>query len=564
MKEKLASIIYQVWPRSFFDSNSDGIGDIEGIIMKLPHLKSLNIRYLWISPLYSSPNMDYGYDVSDYYQINPEYGNLDDMKRLISCADKLGIGIIMDLVANHTSTQHPWFLEAINDKESPKRDYYFFRKSTNGKEPNNWISIFGGSAWSSVSQDEYVLTLFTPHQADLNWDNQEVRNEIANIMQFWLELGISGFRLDVINTISKKEGLPDKNPHKKGYQFADDLIINRPLAIRYASELMNEVRKRVGKDFITIGEGMLIDREAARLYSNITNPIIDMMIHFDLHMLGCGPLGKFDFRKGYRWSIMDLKKVVSKWQNDMQKNNYWMANYLSNHDQPRQVSRFGNDKKYINESAKALAILNFTLMGTPIMYQGEEIGMTNIVLDQSDWRDYEAKNAYVVLQEMMHLPAFLAKKIVMKMTRDHARTPMQWNDQPYGGFSNAKPWIKVNENHKLINVASQKNDQNSVLGFYKKLTRFVSESKINTFSTWEEWHLKHKQVIAYQRVNETETYLVIINLSHRVAMIKNPDDLQRYALVLHNYATPPMLTKKMVLRPYEGIIIQKKGDNDES
>jgi oligo-1,6-glucosidase len=557
MKNKLNSIIYQIWPRSFNDSNEDGIGDINGIIEKLDYLKELNVDYIWISPLYSSPNTDYGYDVADYYSINPEYGSLSDLDKLIQKAKHLNIKIIMDLVANHTSTDHPWFLEAVRDSLSPKRDYYYFRESKNGKEPNNWISIFGGSAWTKVDENNYVLTLFTPHQADLNWENKQVRVEIANIMEFWINRGIAGFRLDVINTISKKEGLPSKNPQKKGFQFADDFIINRPKAVDYAREVIAEVKARTNIDFITIGEGMLMTREVAKEYSNVDNPICDMMIHFDLHMLGCGPLGKFDFRKGYRWKIIDLKRIISNWQTDMQKNNYWMANYLSNHDQPRQVSRFGNDKKYIFESAKALALLNMTLLGTPLIYQGEEIGMTNAKLEEDDWRDYEAKNAYLVLQDMMHLPAFLAKKIVMKMTRDHARTPMQWSDKPNAGFSSVNPWIKVNSNFKSINVEQQLDDEASVLSFYRKLTAFIKQTQITSLPIWKQSHVKHKHIIAYHRENDTNQYIVIINLSNKMETLSNKFRDNQVEIIIHTYDKPPLLGKKMIFRPYEGIVMKQ-------
>lgn len=558
MKEKYASIIYQIWPRSFFDTNNDGIGDIQGIISKLDYLRELGITHLWISPLYASPNKDFGYDVSNYYEINPEFGTMHDMKELIKKASENNIKIIMDLVANHTSTEHPWFFDAINNPDSLYRDYYFFREGKDEKEPNNWISIFGGSAWTKVESSTYVLTLFTPSQADLNWDNKGVRDEVVNVMEYWINLGVDGFRLDVINTISKKEGLPDKNSNKKGYQFADDFIINRPKAIEYAQEMIDEVNKRTNKDIITIGEGMLMNKSTARKYSNVENPILDMMIHFDIHMLGCGPLGKFDFRKLYQWSTQQLKEVIISWQLDMQEHNYWMANYLSNHDQPRHVSRFGNDKKYWSESAKALAILNFTLKGTPIMYQGEEIGMTNANLDKDDWKDFESLNAYKVLQSMMHLPSFLAEKVVTKMTRDHARTPMQWNNHQYAGFSEVKPWIKVNENYDKINVKSQLENPTSILSFYKDLISFVRSSGISTYTTFEATHQKHKQVLSYYRrdPNKTDVYYVLINLSDKIATFKQSELNPLSKIILSSYKSFPTISGKMVIRPYEAFVIK--------
>jgi oligo-1,6-glucosidase len=289
-----------------------------------------------------------------------------------------------------------------------------------------------------------------------------------------------------------------------------------------------------------------------------------MMIHFDIHMLGCGPLGKFDFRKLYRWNVLQLKEVITNWQTDMQQNNYWMANYLSNHDQPRHVSRFGDDKKYWAESAKAFALLNFTLRGTPIMYQGEEIGMTNATFDMEELKDFESKNAYKVLQSMMHLPAFLAKKVVLKMTRDHARTPMQWNNSNNAGFSSIKPWIKVNENYKDINVNTQENDSKSILSFYKKLIAFVKESEIQTFKVFETTHQKHKQIFSYYRKDDNkDVYYIIINLTNKIATFKHVEHTTKSTLILSNYQTFPELGKKMILRPFEALII-RRGDHDES
>ena len=558
MKDKYNSVIYQIWPRSFYDSNNDGIGDIQGIIQKLDYLVELKVTHVWISPLYASPNKDFGYDVSDYYAIHPQFGTMDDLIELIHKADQKGISIIMDLVANHTSTEHPWFKQALEDKKSKYRNYYVFKEGRNNKEPNNWISIFGGSAWTHIEENTYALTLFTPNQADLNWDNKEVRDEVVNIMEYWINLGIAGFRLDVINTISKKEGYPDKNPKKKGYQFADDYIINRPKSIEYAKHMMEDLQNKTQKDIITIGEGMLMSQEAAAKYSNINHPILDMMIHFDIHMLGCGPLGKFDFRKLYYWNINQFKNVINSWQVDMQQNTYWMANYLSNHDQPRHVSRFGNDKKHREVSAKALAVLNMTLKGTPILYQGEEIGMTNASFDKEKWRDYESINAYKVLQEMMHLPAFLAKKVVSKMTRDHARTPMQWSSKENAGFSMVKPWIKVNDNYKHINVEDQQQEKTSVLTFYKTLIQFVRESNINAFSEFESTHMKHKQIFAYYRHDSQrdKTYYVVINLSDKIATFKQNMISTSDRIVVYNYPSKPHISQKMVLRAFESIVVE--------
>ena len=550
MKKEFASIVYQIWPRSFKDSDHDGIGDLGGVIGKLDYLKSLNIDYIWLSPIYVSGNHDYGYDIDDYYNIQPEYGTMQQFDTLVTEAKKRGIGIIMDMVANHTSTSHEWFKKALERPDSPYRDYYFFRKGKNGKEPNNWISLFGGSGWTKVTDDEYVLTMFAPQQADLNWENPNVRQGIIEVMKFWLSRGVAGFRFDVINIISKKEGLPDKDPHKKGYQFADDYINSLPKAFDYLQEVVDEVRKEF--DFFSVGEGMLLTQDAALRYSNLKQPLLDMMFHFELALIDCGPLGKYDFRKFYRWTIKEFKSIVRKWQSDMQNRDYWMANYLSNHDQPRHVSHYGNDKKYRNESAKAWAMFNFTLRGTPFMYQGEEIGMTDCKLEMDEWKDIEAITDYKVLQSMMKLPAFIAKRVIQKKTRDNARTPVQWSHEAFAGFSTVKPWIKLNPNYVDINVSKQDQDPDSVLNFYRQLTALVKQHPVLTFGTWTEILSDHPQIIAYIREDGHEKLRIIINLSDKPAMFTCDEPFGTDLLTTHKNSAP--LSRKMVFAPYEGRI----------
>ncbi|PKM64536.1 MAG: glucohydrolase [Firmicutes bacterium HGW-Firmicutes-20] len=547
-------MVYQIWPRSFKDSNGDGIGDLGGIIEKLDYLKSLNVTYLWLSPVYVSGNYDYGYDIDDYYGINPEYGTLEQFDQLVFEAKKRGIGIIMDMVANHTSNSHIWFKKALESPDSPYRDYYFFRKGKDGKEPNNWISLFGGSAWTKVSEDEYVLTMFAEQQVDLNWENPEVRDGVADVMKFWLKRGVSGFRYDVINIISKKEGLPDKNPHKKGYQFADDYINSLPKAFDYMEEVMAKVREEF--ELFTVGEGMLLTQDAARRYSNLENPLFDMMFQFDLALIDCGPLGKFDFRKFYHWTIKEFKAIVRIWQMDMQNRNYWMANYLSNHDQPRHISHYGNDTKYRVESAKAWAMFNFTLRGTPFMYQGEEIGMTNCKLEMDEWKDIEAITDYKVLQSMMKLPAFIAKRVIQKKTRDNARTPVQWSKSAYAGFSTVKPWIKLNPNYTEINVEQQDNDSESILSFYRRLTRFYLDHPVLTFGSWTEILVDHPQIIAYIREDEHERLQIIINLSAKPVTLLLDEPFGEDLLTTKKDVAP--WNHKMVFAPYEGRVSKIK------
>lgn len=548
MKKELSSIVYQIWPRSFKDSNDDGIGDLGGIIDKLDYLKSLNVNYIWLSPVYVSGNYDYGYDIDDYYDINPEYGTLEQFEQLVLEAKKRDIGIIMDMVANHTSNSHIWFKKALESPDSPYRDYYFFRKGKNGKEPNNWISLFGGSGWTKVTENEYVLTMFAPQQVDLNWENPNVREGIADVMKFWLRRGVSGFRYDVINIISKKEGLPDKNPHKRGYQFADDYINSLPKAFDHIEEVMGKVREEF--ELFSVGEGMLLTQDAAKRYSDLEKPIFDMMFQFDLALIDCGPLGKYDFRKFYRWTIKEFKSIVRKWQIDMQRRNYWMANYLSNHDQPRHISHYGNDKKYRVESAKAWAMFNFTLRGTPFMYQGEEIGMTDCKLEMDEWKDIEAITLYKSLQSIMKLPAFIAKRVIQKKTRDNARTPVQWSNGKYAGFSSVQPWIKLNPNYTEISVEQQENDADSILNFYRRLTRFYLDHPVLTFGSWTEILADHPQIIAYIRENEHEKLQVIINLSAKPVTLHLDEPFGEDVLTTKKEVAP--WSHKMVFAPYEG------------
>ena len=548
-------VIYQIWLRSFKDSNGDGIGDIGGMIEKVDYIASLGVDYVWISPLYKSSNKDYGYDIDDYYSINPEFGSMEDFDLLLERFQEKNIGIIMDLVANHTSDQHEWFQSAVHDLNSPYRDFYFFKEGKNGKEPNNWISMFGGSAWQRdpLTENGYYLATFTPNQCDLNWENPEVRKEIYKIMHFWLKKGIAGFRLDVINTIAKADGLPDKNPNKKGYQFAKELMINRPKSHEYIKEMHEEVLSKY--DCITIGEGMLVDQEACRQYAGANTDELQMMITFDLHMMDCGPLGKFDFRKLYRWNVLKMKKILHSWQMDMQKHNYWLANCLSNHDQPRHISRWGNDQEYRVESAKAFAMLNLTLRGTPFIYQGEEIGMTNYKLEQDEWRDFEAINIYQELQTMMHVPKFLAKKIVQKMSRDNARTPMQWSSKLNAGFSSVQPWIKLNSNYQEINVEADLKNEQSLIEFYRTIIQLRKEHPALAEGSYKAILAKNNQVMGYYRESEEEKLLIIINLSQSPAAFYLPIEKdENYKLLLKTDYGNFLTQEKMVFKPYEGRI----------
>jgi len=551
-KPQLRSVIYQIWPRSFQDSDGDGIGDINGIRSRLHHLAYLGVDMIWLSPVYASPDVDFGYDISDYRAINPILGTMEDFDQLIHEAEDLGIGIMMDLVANHTSIEHEWFKSAVQDPSSPYRDYYLFRDGKDCKEPNNWLGIFGGSAWTKVDH-QYALTLFTPQQPDLNWRNPAVRQEIYAIMRFWLDKGIKGFRMDVINAIGKHPDLPDKNPHRKGYQFAAELITRQPIVDEYIKEMHQEVLKDY--DGLYLGEGILIDRDmASRLCGEKTDEL-DLMFQFDLALIDCGPLGKFDFRRLYRWSIPRFKKIFFAWQTDSQNRNYWLANYLSNHDQQRAVTHYGNDTKYRVASAKALLVSVLFARGTPFLYQGEEIGMTDLKFEIDEWKDFEALNIYKQLQSMVHIPAGLAKRIVQRKTRDNARTPMQWSTENNAGFSSEKPWIKLNPNYVQINVEDQKKDPNSILNFTRDAILLWKSDEVFTFGDIEPILRDHKQVLAFLRKGPSCKYLILINLDDKPALMTlQPEWLGE--TVLNSVSNPQLLVKKMVLAPYEARVVR--------
>ncbi|WP_313119699.1 glycoside hydrolase family 13 protein [Proteiniclasticum ruminis] len=549
-------IVYQIWPRSFKDSNGDGIGDLQGIIGKLDYIKSLGVDTIWLSPIYATGNKDYGYDIDDYYKINPEFGSMEDFDELLHKSKNMGIDIVMDLVANHTSDQHSWFQEALKSKDSPYRNYYIFKQGKRNKKrellpPNNWLSAFGGSAWQKdPNSDEFYLTLFTPNQCDLNWKNEKVREGIYEIMRFWLDKGILGFRMDVINTIAKKDGLPPAGKGKK-LDFPFEHIVSLPKSHEYVKEMHEKVLSQY-EDVFTVGEGMVTSLEDLNAYTRPEEKKLQMMFQFDVHLIGCGPLGKFDFRKGYRWTPKELKDLIIHWQTGVEKGGGWLGNFLSNHDQPRQVSRFGHDGAFRRKSAKSLALLNFTLRGTPFLYQGEEIGMTNCHLKEEDWRDFEAINDYRVLQEMMHLPKPLARKVIQKMTRDHARTPMQWSEEKNAGFTTGTPWMKVNPNCSYINVEKEMKRENSILSFYKKLIEIRKSSEALSTGSFVPVDTENKKVLSYLRQKGEDTYLIVINLSGSLAEA-NLMDVSAYNFkpVLCTYDALPFMPS-MKLQPYEG------------
>lgn len=564
LKQSMHSVVYEIWPRSFKDSDGDGIGDIPGIIAKLDYLKDLGINLIWLCPIFVSPDFDYGYDIQDYYNIQPAFGSMADFDRLIKEAKDRGIGILLDLVANHTSDRHPWYQEALKDPKSPYRDYYYFKEGKNGKEPNNWISFFGGSAWSKIPNEDnlYILNSWAPEQKDLNWNNPKVREGVADIIRFWMRKGIAGFRMDVINIIAKKAGLPDYEPHKKGYQFAKDYIVSLPDSFVWIKELYHAVLKEFPG--LYIGEGMLINTEHARQYSGLESEQLDLMFQFDLIGIDCGPLGRHDFRKLYRWNVKQFKKIIFGWMKASEEQNFMLGNCLSNHDQERTVSHFGDTGRYHAESAKLLNLFTLTLRGTPFLYQGEEIGMTSFNLEKDEWKDIEAINAYQVLQTMLHAPAFIAKKVVQKKSRDNARSPMQWEGDQKGGFTTGEPWMRLNPNTPLINVGDQLNDPDSILNFTKNVIKFHRDNPVLTFGSFIPVLEEHSQIVAYLRRDDTKMLVILLNLSKQPATFNAKHEWVEGVNLFCTYPNCGPMNLKMVFRPYEGRVIEVKSLDTEA
>lgn len=524
---------YQVYPRSFYDSNNDGIGDIKGITQKLDYLKELGIGIIWLSPVYKSPNDDNGYDISDYYDIMDEFGTMADMEELISEAAKRGIRIVMDLVVNHTSDEHEWFVEARSSKNSRYRDYYIWADPVNGGPPTDMPSSWSDSAWEYDKESgQYYFHMFSVKQADLNWENPDMRSDIYDMMNFWIDKGIGGFRMDVIEMIGKKP--------------FEGIINNGPMLHEYLRE-MNE-RTFGSHDLLTVGECWNADTEIAKLYSAPERHELSMVFQFEHICLK----GDKWYPKPYR--IHDLKRVFSKWQNALH-NKGWNSLFWCNHDLPRAVSAFGDDKKYRVESAKMLATLLHGMQGTPYIYQGEELGMTNIRLASiDDYKDIESINMYNDRKAKGDSDKDIMESIY-KSGRDNARTPMQWNSEPYGGFSKVQPWIAVNENYREINAAAQVNDDNSIFSHYKKLVALRRSSDTIVYGDFRLVKEEDDDFFAYERRYNGETILVVCNTT--------PDNKEfEYSgaagseLLIGSYGGADISGGSIKLRPYESVILR--------
>ena len=536
---------YQIYPRSFKDSNNDGIGDIRGIISKLDYLKELGIDVIWICPMYKSPNDDNGYDISDYQDIMDDFGNMEDFDLMLDEVHKRGMKLIIDLVINHTSDEHPWFIESKLSKDSKKRDWYIWRDGKDGAEPNNWESIFKGSAWQyDENTEQYFLHLFSKRQPDLNWDNEEVRQEIYKMINWWLDKGIDGFRVDAISHIKKEPGLIDMdNPHNLNYVSSFDKHMNVDGIHEYLEELNKNTFSKY--DIMTVGEANGVDASESEMWVGEENGKFNMIFQFE-HLNLWGEVGENKF------NVKEYKKVLTKWQNALEGKG-WNALFVENHDIPRVVSSWGNDNEYLEESAKAFALMYFMQKGTPFIYQGQEIGMTNVRFDSIEkYNDVKSINIY---EEKINEGVSVneALKAVASISRDNARTPMQWDSTNYAGFSENTPWIDVNENYKSINVESQLANENSVLNFYKKLIKIRKENLSLIYGRYDMILEEDEKIYAYTRTLDNDKYVVIVNLSDEEALYKYDDlDLIYENLMLANYKVREHgILKEGVLKPYE-------------
>ena len=541
-----------VYPRSFKDSNGDGIGDLEGIYEKLDYLAELGIDVIWMSPVYKSPNDDNGYDISDYQDIMDDFGTMDDFDRVLKKAHSLNIKIMMDLVVNHTSDEHKWFIESKKSKDNPYHDYYMWADpDKNGNPPNRWESCFSGSAWEYVeSVGQFYLHSFSRKQPDLNWDNPKVREEVFKMMTWWCDKGIDGFRMDVISMISKYPGLPDGPENGNGY--TGNTSCDGPNIHKYLREMNKKVLSKYR--LITVGECPGVNAEQAKKYANIDGSELDMIFQFE-HVSGSAlkPChhGKWD---GEAMTMPELRANFTKWQKDLE-GCAWNSLFLSNHDQPRCVSRFGNDSEQYRElSAKMLATMTHFQKGTPYVYQGEELGMTNAYMENiADYRDIESLNAYKELTTKENIPAKTVMGYIKAVGRDNARTPMQWDASDNGGFTSGTPWLQVNKNYKTINAAAQVNDPDSVFAYYKKLIALRHTNEVMVNGVYDVLIPDHPQIYAYTRTLGDKQLLVLCNDSDTNAAI--PAEIQEKIhaaknILIQNYKD----TDESTLRPYEAVV----------
>jgi len=541
--------VYQIWPRSFYDGNGDGIGDLWGVLEKLDYIKSLNVDAIWFSPLYPSPNADFGYDISDYMNIHPDYGNLEVFKQVLDGAHERGLKVFMDLVVNHTSDEHPWFKESRKGPQNPYHDYYYWRKgkTVRGRKrpPNNWTSLFEGGAWEyDENIDEYYLHLFAKKQPDLNMSNPQVRQEVKNILRFWLDMGVDGFREDVITFIAKTPGLPDsypKIPIANGMKYYSNL----PAAHEYLREFKRDVLDHY--DCFVVGESPMTTADTALSYiTEGPDKVLDEMIAFSHMEADC----LFTDMIQRPFDLVKMKKAFSEWQTKLQ-GKAWNALYIENHDHPRIISRYGNER-YRTESGKMLAAMYILQRGTPFIYQGQEIGMLNIKLDSVQfYQDVMSKNNAAIASKF--LPKKKVLELVQRSSRDNARTPVQWTGGRYAGFTSGVPWFYVNKNHTEINVEAEEADPNSLLNFYRRLLKFRRDNPIVIYGDYVEHLPEHKQLYVYERNYQGKKLLVVCSFTSEAVRFDAPEgiELEKGMRVLENYDYNFIISNGFTMRPYE-------------
>lgn len=547
------SIVYQIYPRSFKDSNGDGIGDLNGITEKMDYLQKLGINVLWLSPVYQSPNDDNGYDISDYQAIMDEFGTMEDFDRMLAAAHEHGIKLVMDLVVNHTSDEHPWFIESQKSVDNPYRDYYIWRPGKDGKEPNNWGSCFSGPAWKyDEKTDMYYLHLFSRKQPDLNWDNPKVRQEVFDMMNWWLDKGVDGFRMDVISLISKKPDLPDGPVGINGYAS-----FNEPANGPHVHEYLQEMREKVlnNADIITVGECSGVTLEEAKKYARSDEKELNMVFQFEHMDVDADGRNKWTDKK---MDLRDMKEVLTKWQKGLEEI-AWNSLFWENHDQPRSVSRFGNNSSQYRElSAKMLATCLHMIQGTPYVYQGQELGMTNVPFQSvEDFRDLDSINAY---HELVEDQKVFSKEEMMRYlrykSRDNARTPFQWDDSENAGFTTGTPWIMVNPNYKEINAKAELADPNSVFYYYQKLIQLRKEKEIIVYGTYDLLLPESEELYVYTRTLGEEKLLVVCNFSENEVELEIPEEFRKGSYLISNYETRPV-ENTMKIRAYESFVVEK-------
>jgi trehalose-6-phosphate hydrolase len=549
MRDFKKSTVYQIYPKSFYDTKGDGVGDLNGVIEKLDYLNNLGVDYIWLTPFYPSPQIDNGYDISDYYSIDPSFGTLEDFEKLVEEAKARNIYIMLDMVLNHTSIEHNWFKKAL-DGEKKYKEFYIFKDAEKNFPPTNWESKFGGNAWEYVEKfDEYYLHLFDRTQADLNWDNKEVRREIYDIVNFWIEKGVKGLRFDVINLISKPQKY-ENDLVGDGRKFYTD----GPNIHEYLKEL-NENTYGDFDEIITVGEMSSTTLENCIRYSNPEEKELSMVFNF--HHL------KVDYYNGDKWTIMNfdfkkLKEIFKNWQEGIQESNGWNALFWCNHDQPRVVSRFGNDKKYLNESAKMLATTIHMMRGTPYIYQGEEFGMTNPKFDSIEqYRDVESKNYYNISKSQGKAEDAILQ-ILREKSRDNSRTPVQWSNTKNAGFTKGTPWIPINNEYKKINAENALEDKDSIFYHYQKLIKLRKEHDVISNGKIKFIVEDHDKIFAYLRILDNTTLVVINNFFEDEIKLKLPEEYLnnkvKSKILISNYKDSSILDKNLTLRPFESIV----------